>query len=188
MYRIPDKKSFNEWMNDLIVLHDKLKNHPFREKFTDTFNTGTFKSLYKEYTDLIYETTEVISSMGYYCNTDSPISKEDTFWIHDFRSAMFTFNNIFYYDKKWMYNEDRHDNLGCSPYDFYKKFGLTDINNIMLFFERYIQYIHQFIESREFEKIAAIYYETYVPGWYIKHMTDYIKVDGKWVCPEFEGK
>lgn len=185
---IPDKKPYTEILKDLIDTHEKLKNHPFREKFTDQFNEGTFKSLYKEYSDLIYETTEIFSRMAYYCTTDSPISKEDTFWIHDFRSAMFTFNNIFYYDKKWMYNEDRHDNLGCSPYEFYKKFGLTDINNIMLFFERYIQYIHQFIESGEFEKIAAIYYETYVPGWYIKHMTDYIKVDGKWICPEFEGK
>ena len=111
------------------------------------------------------------------------ISRFNIQGIHDFRGFLLRFYNIFIFDKDWMnkYQED----LGMSIREFYQTMGLTDINHCMLFFDRYIQYLHQFIETGRFTKIAAVNNIQYKRGWCKLVFMDYEKHDdGKWYWVE----
>ena len=184
MYTIPDNNNNKYYIDMLRECHDKLKNHKFREIFHEDINSISWRAQCEDFRKLIYNSTEILSHMAYYNNDETPIiSTYDTNWIHDFRSFLIMFYNIHIYPRDWMnnYKED----LDMTIYDFYKMQGFDDIRNIMMFLDRYIQYLHQFIETGVFNKIAAIKYEKYSPGWYTKKMLDYEKRDdGKWYWVE----
>ena len=177
------RATFEEHMNDLIDLHDKIKSHPFRQEFQNQHNVGTFKSLFTEYCNLIYKTTKVMINIAHYCNDESPVSKDDDFWIHDFRNWMFTLEIIYIdTDRDWLDTKDVKG-LNVTPREVYAKTHITDINSVMIFFEKYIGYIHQFIETGKFKRIAGIHYEqTTNPhnGYYYKHMVEYEKTADGW--------
>ena len=63
MWRRPTKTA-KEHMEDLRKCHDALKAHPFREHFQDDRDTGTFRSLCKEYRNLIYESNGYSDSVA----------------------------------------------------------------------------------------------------------------------------
>lgn len=177
------RATFEEHMNDLIALHDEIKSHPFRKEFQNQHNVGTFKSLFKEYCNLIYNTTKVMINIAYCCNGESPVSKDDDFWIHDFRSWLWLLNVIYIdNDREWTYTK-KIEGLNITPIEFYSKTNTTDINAVMIFFDKYIGYIHQFIETREFKRIAGIHYEYSTKphnGYYYKHMVEYEKTADGW--------
>lgn len=184
MYTIPNKQNNKYYMDKLIEIHDQLKNHKFREIFHDDTNKLTWTAQCENFRKLVYESTEIISHMAYYNNDENPIINiPDTNWIHDFRGFLLRFYNIFIFDKDWM-NEYQED-LGMSIREFYQTMGLTDINHCMLFFDRYIQYLHQFIETGRFIKIAAVNNIPYKRGWCKLVFMDYEKHDdGKWYWVE----
>ena len=177
------KQTAQEWMDELIVLHDQIKSHPFRQEFTNQTNIGTWRSLFREYRNLIYETTEVMCDLEYRCVDDSPLEKGDGFWIHDFRSWL---QNIYhlYIDTNYPYKLDREiRGLGITYGEFLGKTDITDINAVMIFLDKYVGYLHQFIETGVFVRTAGIHYECSTKphnGYYYKHMTEYEKRDGKW--------
>ena len=177
------KATFEEHMSDLIVLHDKIKSHPFRHEFYNQHNVGTFKSLMKEYIRLIYNSTEIIDNLAYDCTDDSTVSKEDCFWVHDFRSWLFVLDILYIdNDREWL-DTKRIKGLDITPREVYAKTHITDINAVMIFLDKYIGYIHQFIETREFKRIAGIHYEYSTKphnGYYYKHMVGYEKINGVW--------
>ena len=175
--------TFEAHMDDLIALHDKIKSHSFRKEFYKQHNIGTFKSLFKEYMSLIYDTTRVMINLAYYCKETSFITKDDCFWIHDFRNWLFVLDIIYVdTDRDWLDTKDVKG-LGITPREVYAKTHITDINAVMIFLDKYIGYIHRFIETRQFNRIAGIYYECSTNphnGYYYKHMVEYEKTDSGW--------
>lgn len=176
-------------MEKLIEIHDKLKNHPFRESFISKgeFLKGTYLSQMSEYLKLIYESTEIFCDM-IYCK-EPILSKDDGFWIHDFRSLLYNIRtvhglNYFEGDDLEKYLDRPRDSLGMTLRDFYSFQGILDISNVMIFLDNYIGTIHQYIETGIFNKIFAVKYETAIPGWYLKHRVLYEKVNGVWEISE----
>lgn len=177
------KRSTQEWMDRLIELHDALKSHPFRQKFTDQTNLGTWRSMFREYRKLIYDTTEVLCGFAYRCTDGELITKDDCFWVHDFRSWLI--NIHFYYTGE--YTNTKIDDLDMTYEELLSKTHITDIGSVMIFLERYIGDIHQFIETRQLHRITGIYYERSTDphnGYYYKHMVEYAKGDDGWVLAE----
>ena len=177
------KQTAQEWMDELIVLHNKIKSHPFRQEFTNQTNIGTWRSLFREYKSLIYETTEVMCGLEYDCTDDSPLEKGDNFWIHDFRSWLMNIHYI-YIGTSYPADLSRNINgLNITYGEFLSKTDITDIGAIMIFLDKYVGYIHQFIETGVFVRAAGIHYEYSTKphnGYYYKHMVEYEKRDGKW--------
>lgn len=177
-----EKKTADEHMQDLIDLHEKIKAHPFRIKFTDQYNIGTFRALFKEYRSLIYDTTEVLCALKWRC-TDTPmLNNEDLFWVHDFRGWLFTLSVV--YDP---YHDDYLDKpirgINMTARDVYAATGMTNINCVMEFLEKYVGYIHRFIETRKFDYITCIQYERVTNphnGHYYKHMLECVKTETGW--------
>lgn len=168
---------YSYYKEKLIELHEQIKNHPFREKFTDQFNEGTFRSLFSEYYNLIYDITEVFAYMEYYCE-DSPLERGDGFWIHDFRNAMLTMSYVF---GKRVFKDDEYFNKPIEGFhlnyrEILAKTGINDINQVMMFFEKFIGAVHRVIETDHFNYIPAIEYEPCTKphnGYYYKHMCEY---------------
>jgi hypothetical protein len=177
------KQTAQEWMDELIALHDQIKSHPFRQEFTNQTNIGTWRSLFREYSHLIYETTEVMCSLEYYCTDDSPLEKGDDFWIHDFRSWLMNIHSV-YIETRYPPNLDKNINgLNMTYGELLGKTHITDVGAVMIFLDQYVGYIHQFIETGVFVRTAGVHYELSANphnGYYYKHMTEYEKRDGKW--------
>ena len=185
--RIPDKKTSAEWMEGLIKWHEEIKNHPFRKHFQGDQESGTWKFDFREYNELIYRCTELLINLHYY-STDPILTKDDTEFIHDFRSFLLTIGYLYAprYKTDWLDEpDDRHPEI--IPRKIYEKTGITDINNVMIFFEKFIGDIHQFIETKQFNRIAVIQYEPVAEphnGYYYKHMIELEKVNDEWVPTE----
>ena len=177
------KQTTQEWMDELIAQHDQLKAHPFRRVFMDQTNLGTWRSLFREYRKLIYDTTETICGLIYRSTDGSILDKDDGLWIHDFRSFL---TNIYfiYIEKNYPANlDERIDSLDMTYGDLLDKTHITDIGAVMIFLDKYIGYIHQFIETGNFNRITGIHYEYSTEphnGYYYKHMVEYEKKDGRW--------
>lgn len=177
-----ESKPSSEHMKDLISIHDEIKSHPFREHFQDDQSTGTFRSLSYEYFDLIYKSTEVLSGFAYYCSDDGGLDREDMEWIHDFRSMLFTIKQYYKNTSDPYYDKVRIENL--TSRDIMNKTGLTDINTIMIYFDKYLGYIHRYIETGKFDRICAVKYESVQKpgsGWYYKHLVEMVRTDSGWV-------
>lgn len=183
---------FKKYMDALIEIHDQIKAHPFRKEFSNQYNIGTFKSLCKEYMSLIYQTTEIICAIGYCCKDNNSITSGDCFWIHDFRSFLFNIDLIYIKEPKFI-DEKKVQGLDITPREVYSKTGLTDIGTVMIFLDKYIGYIHQFIETESFTRITSIKYELCTNphnGYYYKHMVECEKTKDGWrivELPEFIG-
>lgn len=186
MWRRPTKTA-QEHMEDLRKCHDALKAHPFREHFQDDRDTGTFRSLCKEYRNLIYESTDILIALHYYCSDEPILSKDDLEWVHDFRAFLMVIHNFYIYrnsegeEREYFDKKDR----GCplTYREILTKTHITDINSVMIFFDMYLGYIHSFIDTGIFNTIAAIEYEPVTSphsGYYYKHMITLEKVDGVW--------
>lgn len=177
------KQTTQEWMDELIAQHDQLKAHPFRSVFIDQTNLGTWRSLFREYKSLIYDTTETICGLIYRSTDGSILEKDDGFWIHDFRSWLM---NIYYIYIETKYPADldkRIEGLDITYGELLDRTHITDIAAVMIFLEKYVGYIHQFIETRRFDRITGVHYEYSTDphnGYYYKHMVEYEKVDGRW--------
>ena len=186
MLKLDTKQPYSYYKEKLQEIHDRIKEHPFRIQFQNEFQEGTFKSLYKEYTNLIYDATEVISYMCYYCS-DSPLNKKrDDFWIHDFRSFLLTAK--FWFTKRFNddYYEEIAEGLTITKREILEKTGVTDINVVMIWLEKFITNIHVFLQTGCFERINGVEFEhTTKPhnGWYYKHLVEFEREgDGwKWV-------
>lgn len=186
MIKCKNNLPFDEYLEILSDIHDKIKEHPFRKNFTDRTLIGTWKSQLREYKNLIYDSTEVLCYMAYGCK-DSPITPEDTQWVHDFRNAAFVIDYYFLEKLDEGYFKKRLASCNMTPEEIYEKTGANDINMWMLFFEKYIGYIHQFIETKQLNKICGIKYEKVTEphnGHYYKHFVEFEKVDGKWQLVE----
>lgn len=177
------KMPYSYYKEKLQEIHDKIKEHQFRIEFKNEFSKGTFKSLFKEYRGLIYDATEVLGYMEYYCD-DSPIARGDGFWIHDFRGAMLTLG--FFFDERFKddYYDTPVERINLTPRQIYNKTGVDDINIIMLWFEKFITDIHVFLQTDIFDRITGVEYEPVTKphnGWYYKHLVEYErKEDGSW--------
>ena len=177
------KRSTQEWMGQLIDLHDQLKSHPFRQQFTDTVHLGAWRSMFKKYRNLIYKTTEVLCGFAYQCTDDAIITKDDCFWVHDFRSWLSNLYFIYIEKDHPADLSERIDSLDMTYGEFLDKTHITDIGAVMIFLEKYIGDIHRFIETRQFNRITGIHYERSTSphnGYYYKHMVEYEKGEIDW--------
>lgn len=184
MWRQPAKTA-HEHMADLIDCHDKIKAHPFRKHFQDDQNTGTFRSLCNEYRNLIYKSTEILVALCYYCSDDHVLEVDDLDWVHNFRAFLTRLYNRYVYVHK---DKDAYWNTrvgGCElkRRDVLAKTGIDDINTVMIYLDRYLGYIHKFIETGVFDVITSVEFEMVTNphnGWYYEHLVDIVKIDGKW--------
>ena len=186
MWRRPTQFA-KEHLLDLAKCHDAIKAHPFREHFQDDQNTGMFRALFKEYRELIYESTDILIALHYYCSDEPMLSKEDLEWVHDFRGFLLTIYNYYIYrnseDEEHEYFDNKDKGCPLTYREILTKTHITDINSVMIFFDMYLGYIHSFIDTGIFNTIAAIEYEPVTTphcGYYYKHMITLEKVDDKW--------
>lgn len=174
-------------MEDLRKCHDEIKAHPFREHFQDDPQTGTFRSMFESYRRLIYESTEILCSLYYYCIDEPILTRDDLEWVHDFRAFLLIIYNFYIYRNSDGEEYEYFDKLdrGCpiTYREVLARTHITDINSVMMFLDTYLGYVHSFIDTGIFNMIAAIYYEPVTEphcGLFYKHMTALVKVDGKW--------
>lgn len=176
-----------EHLKDLRKCHDALKAHPFREYFQNDQTTGTYRSLFREYHELIHKSIEILIALHYYCSDKPLLSKEDLDWVHDFRSFLQAIYNLYIYrnddGEEYHYFDTKVKGCPWTYREILSKTYITDINSVMIFFDKYIGYIHSFLDTGLFNMITAIKYEpvTYPHnGYYYKHMIILEKIDGKW--------
>lgn len=182
------RKTAEEHLEDLIVCHDEIKKHPFRERFQDDQQTGTFKAMCEEYRCLVYRSTEILISLCYYCSDTPLLSKNDLEWVHDFRSFLLCLHNYYVYQHRDPEYFDTPVKGSALTYrEILSKTGITDINTVMIFLDKYLGYIHRFIEIRVLDAITAVEYEQVTRphnGYYYKHLAEMTKVDGNWKVGE----
>lgn len=164
----PVYKTAEEHKQDLIALHNSIKNHIFRRVFIDDSLKGTHRALCKDYMNLIYESTEKLSNLAYYTTDRCIVDKKDLFWIHDFRSLIFTIEYIHSEDRDLL--KPLNPNTTTTRQDIYQMTGLTDISTVMLYLEKYLQFLHRFIETGELNDICSVRMKEFIPGWYLREM------------------
>ena len=186
MWRRPIKLA-GEHIADLIKVHDAIKNHPFRKHFYDDQDTGTFRALFKEYRNLIYESTDILIALHYYCSDKPILSKDDLEWVHNFRHFLLVIHNLYIYrnseGEEYEYFDKKDRGCPLTYREILAKTHITDINSVMIFFDMYLGYIHSFIDTGIFNTIVAIEYEPVTSphcGYYYKHMITLEKVDNEW--------
>ena len=163
--------------NELVQLHNEIKNHQFRVVFINE-ELPEYKRLGKEYLDLIYKSTELICRLAYYTKEYEYLT-QDCWWIHNFRSGLWMAQRIINGGFREDIPQHMHDQ---------EKTNYSNTSTIMLFLEKYVMYLHRFIETKQINGIVHIDYEQQaIPhnGWYYYHATEYIKdVNGVWALTE----
>lgn len=163
--------------NELIQLHNEIKNHQFRVAFINE-ELPEYKRLGKKYIDLIYKSTELICNIAYYTK-DYEYLQEDCWWIHNFRSGLWMAQRMI----NGSFREDTPQHMHDQ-----EKTNYSNVSTIMLFLEKYVMYLHRFIETKQINGIVHIDYEQQsIPhnGWYYYHATEYFKNDnGEWALKE----
>lgn len=174
--------NYQDYKQNLIEIHNKLKEHPFRKNFMDKTLEGTWKAQLKEYRNLLYESTNVICDIIYRCK-DGPLKREDGEWIHNFRHLLLAIDYFYLGKLRDSYIHTKIKDFHLTPYEVMSTTGITDIATLMIFFEKYISYIHMLIETDSLEKICGVEYERCTEphnGYYYEHLIDYEKIDGEW--------
>lgn len=191
MWSRPPIKAAEEHINDLIKCHDEIKTHPFRKHFQDDQETGTFKAMFNEYRKLIYDSTDILIALHYYCADEPMLTRDDLEWVHDFRQFLLCLYNYYVYEHKGNRRFERFDTPTKGSSLTYREIltrtGITDINTVMIYLDKYLGYIHRFIETRAFDVITAIKYERVTNphnGYYYYHLSEMVKVNGVWKFKE----
>lgn len=163
-----------EYFSNMIQIHDKIKEHPFRRIFNDKTLEGTWKASFNEYLNCIKELADNFSSYCYVEKYELP-----SWWYHDLNGFIGRIREIFTDN----FYQDKHKfiivkGLNITYEEFLAKTKVNDINEVMIFFDGLIGDIHRFIEFKDIDELAGIGEQRSTEphnGYYYRHMVRYTK-------------
>lgn len=176
------------YFDKAIELHDQIKSHPFRETFTDEPRLGIWKFQCKEYLTLVIKLAYAVADYfwkerneRYGGDLTSEQVRHKTEWAHDLISLFCTIRYIWIEDK---HSQEIVEGLNITQEEFFAKSGISDVNHMMIYIDRFIGLVHRFIETKELTEMAYCYYEQSTEphnGYYWKHPTFVIENEnGEW--------
>ena len=188
-------------LQELQEIHDKLKEHKFREIFNNKYALiGTWKNLLSNYLDLLLKSLDIIYDLARNKIANIDIIK-DLWWIHNFRAWL---GRIRYYylikDEESLDNDPLAWTIspnfpnGMIYQDFYDIDNRYDLTNFIIFTDRYIGELHLILDNHSFDYTVDVVYErATIPhcGMYYYHFCDLRKDnEGNWgyiKAPEWYG-
>lgn len=161
--------------NELTDIHLQIKEHPFRQIFAqDKYSVARYEKHCQSYLDLIYKSTDKLCDLAYH-TTEFEYLKKDLWWIHNFRGGLWNISQMAKDDYRHYTVEHRHDQ---------DKTNFASVADGMLWLEKYVMYLHRFLETKQLNGIVHVDYECQAlphNGWYYYHLTEYKKDEnGKW--------
>ena len=183
-----------DW-NYLIQMHDKAKNHPFREHFAapEELRNGVWKSEFEDFRKTLVELTYTVNDIIWSkCYKDGKVDYnkygnwcvEKTKWVHNFIGLLQSLKAVYSIGVSPSFLEKELLGLNITVKELYDMDKLTDISYLMIYFDRFIGYIHNYIETGVLTDITYVVLEkTTNPhnGHYYRYLCiAHIDEDGKW--------
>jgi len=158
-------------LEKLRLAHDEIKSHRFREIFYDEFAVG-WKAGLRDYSSKIYKLTELLCDLAYRTEEYKHL-QPDMWWVHNFRSDYSIVNAIL-----------EQKSYHIKRMELQSKTNLSTVGDLMVHWDKFISYLHRFLDTNEFTNCVHIDYELEaIPhnGYYFYHSAEYAKINGKWV-------
>lgn len=187
-----------EWSH-LVEIHDKIKDHPFRTSFAvpEELRGGEWKVQFEEYRKLLLELAYTTNTImwGKCCKGDKIKYNKNTLWciektkwVHDFAGLLTQVRLCYQLSGLKDHSQDIIPGLNITRKQLWDEEGITNLPFLMMYFDRFVGYIHSYIETGVLTDITYVVTEkTTNPhnGFYFYHLCiAHMIEDGSWKLEE----